>query len=210
MKVLLFYDTKGKYGPLTNFYILKNGINIEDENFMTTEHYYQTMKFRYNGETDKLTTRLYEYSNLIKNADTPMKTKVLGHQKRHGRFGNDWVLNKNSDRRLLYSVLDEYSDLCMNPEWNKVGILVMIDALYAKFTQYPELRKLLTELQDDTYIVEHTTRDKIWGDGGDGGSGEIGQNRLGKILTALSFCLKYGNCDKMSQELKDKLYIDFS
>ena len=31
-------------------------------------------------------------------------------------------------------------------------------------------------------MVEHTPRDKYWGDGGDGGTGARGLNTLGKLL----------------------------
>lgn len=74
-----------------------------------------------------------------------------------------------------------------------------------KFTQYPDLHQLLTHVPDNTYFVENTTGDKIWADGGDFGTGAVGQNRPVKLLTALSFCLKYGYCDKMFPALKDKI-----
>jgi N-glycosidase YbiA len=47
----------------------------------------------------------------------------------------------------------------------------------AKFRQHDELRELLLSTGDEE-IVEHTTNDAYWADGGDGG----GLNMLGKIL----------------------------
>jgi predicted NAD-dependent protein-ADP-ribosyltransferase YbiA (DUF1768 family) len=204
IEILLFYDTTGPLGPLTNFYKLKNGLNIGGEHFLTTEQYYQVIKFRGRGATP----RMLEYSNLIKLADSPMKAKMLGHQTKNLRFGAKWKLNKSLDDRLVNDLIDEYSDIKYRENWNRIGILVMVNAVYHKFTQYPELHKLMTDLPDQAYLVEHTTRDKVWADGGDGGTGRVGQNRLGKILTALSFCLKHGACDKMSGQLKNMIRIN--
>ena len=53
----------------------------------------------------------------------------------------------------------------------------MYVALYAKFTQYQRLRWLLLDT-GERKLVEHTSRDSYWGDGGDGS----GQNKLGQLL----------------------------
>lgn len=54
---------------------------------------------------------------------------------------------------------------------------VMRKAVLAKFTQHEELTKLLLSTAD-AKLVEHTTNDNYWGDGGDGS----GKNMLGQIL----------------------------
>lgn len=82
----------------------------------------------------------------------------------------------------------------------------MTKVLIAKFS-LPGLKDKLTSIPDDAVLVEHTSRDSIWADGGDGGTGTHGKNYLGKILTALSHVLKYGNCDKMSSEMKKKIRV---
>ena len=56
---------------------------------------------------------------------------------------------------------------------------MMYVALYAKFTQHGELKRLLGT--GDRLLVEHTERDRYWGDGGDG----RGENHLGKLLMKL-------------------------
>jgi N-glycosidase YbiA len=53
----------------------------------------------------------------------------------------------------------------------------MLEALRAKFTQHAALRDILVGT-GDAAIVEHTTRDRYWGDGGDG----TGTNMLGRLL----------------------------
>lgn len=53
----------------------------------------------------------------------------------------------------------------------------MYEAVYAKFTQHDELKKLLLST-GYAILIEHTPHDKYWGGGGDGS----GKNKLGKIL----------------------------
>jgi hypothetical protein len=62
-------------------------------------------------------------------------------------------------------------------DWEAVKEDVTRRVLLAKFTQHPDLRDLLLST-GDALIVEHTDRDRYWGDGGDG----AGQNRLGMLL----------------------------
>ena len=63
------------------------------------------------------------------------------------------------------------------PEWEDVKYDMMLSAVYAKFSQYPELRELLLGT-GDAEIIEHTSNDREWADGGDG----TGKNLLGKVL----------------------------
>lgn len=65
-------------------------------------------------------------------------------------------------------------------DWHSVRIDVMRRALRAKFTQHAGLRALLLGT-GDARLVEHTTNDAFWGDGGDG----RGQSHLGRLLMAL-------------------------
>ena len=53
----------------------------------------------------------------------------------------------------------------------------MYVALYAKFTQHERLRWLLLDT-GERKLIEHTSHDSYWGDGGDGS----GQNKLGQLL----------------------------
>ncbi len=62
-------------------------------------------------------------------------------------------------------------------DWESIKINVMRDAVMAQFSQHDDLRKLLLQT-GDAKLVEHTTNDDFWGDGGDGS----GSNMLGRIL----------------------------
>jgi ribA/ribD-fused uncharacterized protein len=68
----------------------------------------------------------------------------------------------------------------LRKDWEAVKDHLMREGVLAKFTQHPELRELLFST-GEAYLVEHTTNDSYWGDGGDGS----GQNKLGQILMSV-------------------------
>ena len=63
----------------------------------------------------------------------------------------------------------------------------MYNGLVLKFTQNKDLGKRLLETKDSK-LVEHTTRDKFWGDGGNG----KGENKLGIMLMRLREEMRLG------------------
>lgn len=65
----------------------------------------------------------------------------------------------------------------LRPDWETVKDDIMLEAIRAKFMQHPALARLLLDT-GKAPIVEHTPRDRYWGDGGDGS----GRNMLGKLL----------------------------
>ncbi len=75
----------------------------------------------------------------------------------------------------------------LRKDWESVKERVMYEALEAKFTQHEELRELLLGTED-AWLVEHTAKDRYWGDGGDG----TGKNRLGHLLMRLRGELERG------------------
>jgi len=90
-----------------------------------------------------------EYEHMIRKAKSPMKAAELGRNRK----------------------------IKIRSDWESVKINVMREAVHTKFHQHPELRILLLST-GDAKIIEHTSNDNFWGDGGDG----KGQNWLGKIL----------------------------
>jgi ribA/ribD-fused uncharacterized protein len=65
----------------------------------------------------------------------------------------------------------------LRADWESVKDDVMREAVRAKFTQHDDLREVLLAT-GDARLVEHTSNDNYWGDGGDGS----GMNMLGTIL----------------------------
>lgn len=62
-------------------------------------------------------------------------------------------------------------------DWEIIKDEVMLSALLAKFKQHPKLREELLNTGNSN-LVEHTSNDSYWGDGGDGS----GKNMLGGLL----------------------------
>ena len=73
----------------------------------------------------------------------------------------------------------------LRADWEQVKDGIMRDAVWAKFSQHEALRELLLST-GDAQIVEHTKKDRYWGDGGDGS----GLNKLGKILMDVREAMK--------------------
>jgi N-glycosidase YbiA len=72
-------------------------------------------------------------------------------------------------------------DRPMRNDWDDVKDIVMEAVLLLKFSQHSDLREQLLATHG-VQLVEHTTRDHYWGDGGDKGTGTLGKNRLGELL----------------------------
>lgn len=75
----------------------------------------------------------------------------------------------------------------LRADWEAVKDAIMLDALRAKFSQHAELRELLLST-GEVQLVEHTTNDRYWADGGDGS----GKNMLGVLLMRLRDELRAG------------------
>jgi GTP cyclohydrolase II len=82
-------------------------------------------------------------------------------------------------------IADELGRSLRKTDWDDVKEQVMLDALLAKFRQHPNLGKMLARTAERT-LVEHSTHDSYWGDGGDG----TGKNRLGTLLMQVRSVLR--------------------
>lgn len=70
--------------------------------------------------------------------------------------------------------------LGLRADWDQIRDEVMLTALRAKFTAHEGIKRILLGT-NRREIVEHTAKDRYWGDGGDG----TGVNRLGQLLMQL-------------------------
>ena len=75
----------------------------------------------------------------------------------------------------------------LRKDWERMKDGIMLEALRAKFEQHPDLKQLLLDTGDAT-LVEHTSKDRYWADGGDG----TGLNRLGLLLMQVRSELRSG------------------
>ena len=82
----------------------------------------------------------------------------------------------------------------LRPDWENVKEDIMREVLRAKFTQHADLRALLLGT-GEAPLVEHTEKDRYWGDGGNG----TGKNRLGQLLMELRAELRRENTDARTE-----------
>eukprot|EP00055_Hartaetosiga_balthica_P009967 m.41038 g.41038 ORF g.41038 m.41038 type:complete len:427 (+) comp6973_c0_seq1:66-1346(+) len=73
----------------------------------------------------------------------------------------------------------------LREDWEQVKVQIMFDCCLAKFQQHRELTKKMLDT-GNAKLVEHTSRDNIWADGGDGS----GKNLLGKVLMAVRAAIR--------------------
>ena len=65
-------------------------------------------------------------------------------------------------------------------DWEGAKDAIMHEVVLAKFSQHEDIRAILLGT-GDAELVEHTTNDSYWADGGDGS----GKNMLGRILMSV-------------------------
>lgn len=65
----------------------------------------------------------------------------------------------------------------LRSDWEQAKDGVMLEVVRAKFSQHEDLKVLLFGT-GDAELIEHTEKDRYWGNGLDG----TGKNKLGKIL----------------------------
>ena len=86
---------------------------------------------------------------------------------------------------LAKQLANKLSPQYLRAHWHDVKDTVMQQALTAKFTQHPNLARLLLSTKN-RHIAEHTLNDSYWGDSLDG----TGLNKLGDLLMKLRSDLK--------------------
>lgn len=73
----------------------------------------------------------------------------------------------------------------LRKDWEDIKDSVMYKAVYLKFSQNKEIATLLLST-GESELIEHTTNDDYWADGGDG----HGKNKLGIILMSVREALR--------------------
>jgi predicted NAD-dependent protein-ADP-ribosyltransferase YbiA (DUF1768 family) len=168
---ILFYNQKDPYYEFSNYYMRNKAfLFVIDENeWLSTEHYYQAMKFVH----DNSTREDLEYAELIRTTNTSNKARILGNQKGKGGYASKWY-HSNNDKTTLNSIIISYKDIVsINPNWDEDRVDIMRVAIETKFEQNEDLMDLLLSTENNE-IHEHTNRDKFWGD--------CGEDMLGKML----------------------------
>jgi ribA/ribD-fused uncharacterized protein len=118
------------------------------------------------------------YATHIQQASTPNQSRVLATQKTGG--GYKW-------RTDLNPLIQTYKEkgVTVRTDWEDVKDQVMKEVLLCKYARDEHCRQVLIGTGDRP-LVEHTSRDSYWADGGDG----EGQNKLGLLLMEVRHSLQ--------------------
>ena len=162
-----------------NFRFTYNGVEWFDT--VTAFQYYRWIRDKAGeDETPEIKEARLEFAEHIRNAPTPSKAYFL----------QSFVKYRKSDGLAYCSApfpsFKPYKDIVMTayergvrrPNFDSnADYQLMLELNEAKYAQNPDLLAKL-KATGNALLVEHTTRDKRWGDGGNGS----GMNWLGQIL----------------------------
>jgi N-glycosidase YbiA len=180
---ILFYTDDPKYPELSNYYQVKKNVMFvyDGRSYLTSEHAFQTAKFLYEGASSSSV----EYADLVMKASTPNQARIFASQKLGG--GYKWRTDMNDTIRKYLEL-----GVKLRTDWDSVKDNIMKNILLCKFSQSSHCKRVLLSTCSQK-LVEHTARDKYWGDGGDG----RGLNRLGLLLMEVRDMLQ----DKLDSNL---------
>ncbi len=125
----------------------------------------------------------YEFTNFYRrpvriNGKTwPTTEHYFQAQKFIGTPFEEHICKLSSAREAFQFSREPKVQRWIRSDWNTVKDDILKLALLEKFGQHADLQKKLIDTGDKR-LVEHTSNDSYWGDGGDG----TGRNRLGELL----------------------------
>ena len=176
-------DTALYYGYFDNSWVFSNMYPLTNfSNYNSVEQYIQAKKYTSSSSNSK------KYRKIILAQTDPYIIRMLGNKKK------DYVLRKNAtirgSKELVNDVIDEYEDVKIRKDWDKVKNKILLKALFYKFTLNDKLKDiLLNQIKDNDLLVDHNDP----------------QNVLGLMLTLLRYILKYGSCENISKEMSKNL-----
>ena len=138
----------------------------------------KSIKFYNRNEPYYEFTNFYPASVVIDGQCWPSTEHYFQAQKFVGTPYLEVIRGFSSAREAFQLSRDPAVSWWRRSDWDAVKDDIMLKALRCKFAQHLDLRKMLWETGDKE-LIEHTTNDSYWADGGGHGKG---QNKLGKLL----------------------------
>jgi hypothetical protein len=176
---ILFYRPENPYGCFSNF--SRHSVDIYGRTWMTSEHAFQAAKFIHSPE----------HFDLVHKAPTPGQAANKHGRNRAYPLRHDWDAAPGADYADLVGrikLLPEPSDDIDRKGGHAESILartkdlVMYEVCWAKFTQHPDLQKILLATAGENLIEDTSdSGDAYWG----WGTSRVGENKLGRILMAI-------------------------
>ena len=157
---------------------------VDGKPYRTSEHAFQALRFLrgHPNETPEIVAQRRAFAEHIAQAPSPsvafMLSRFVMFRKKDGAPYVRLPFPSQCFKKAQQTILDAYrAGLRRFPPDHEADKAIMLRCLRAKFGQNEELRRRLLETHPKR-LVEHTTRDGLWGDNGDG----TGANQLGECL----------------------------
>ena len=166
--------------------------------FASTEHIFQCAKALY--ARDDLFCRQLSTGDVARCGQGRLKLSSKLRSLYQDMGGEIYASGSGKKKRWYIAPAKRYA---RRHNWEKIKLAVMWLALKAKFTQHPYLWQERIDDTEHSYLIEHTSNDKQWGDAGDG----AGYNFLGKLLSVLLMEIRTGeSIDIFSESIQEWLY----
>ena len=177
--------------------VIHNGVLYD---YPTAEHAFQALKYLTLSDRFQQGSPLHlahiRYANVIGGAKTANRAYLLAKltEKKKGggvnlSAGRDTTFAASRDQEEMVRAYDAGVRAAGSQLSVEEKLSIMERVLYAKFVNNMNLRAQKYLLSTgDRELIEHTTSDNLWGDGGDGS----GANLLGKTLMKIRASLRAG------------------
>ena len=143
----------------------------------TKSRYTSDIKFYHSYEPYYCFTNFSQYPIQLDGRQWPTTEHYFQAQKFIGTPYEEAIRKQPNPRGAFDMSRDPNVSRWRRGDWDRIKDDIMLKCLRAKFTQHKDLKQQLLDT-GDRKLIEHTSNDSYWGDGGDGS----GQNKLGKLL----------------------------
>lgn len=168
LTTIYFCYSSGFNDALSNSFVCKRPLIYGDQEFVTTGHLYQYMKYGYPG-APRVSRK---YAEHIRKASTPDKARLIAHKTTAPRL-YAW-------QRAIAPLVKRYKERGVERryDWAEVKHAQMLSCLRLKFTQDRHCRKMLLATGNAMLVEETRYHDEYWGRGMHG----KGRNVFGHLL----------------------------
>ena len=161
-RILYFARDRAAFGFLSHFH--PSPILLDGETWPTAEHFYQAQKSDHP-----------DYRAAIRAAVSPGRAKRLSAP-------------PDAPRRVSHNSWFRKNGVTPRADWHEVKLDIMRRADWAKYSQNPELARMLLAT-GSAELIEDSPFDLFWGTGRDG----RGQNWAGRVLMEVRERLRSGS-----------------
>ena len=169
--------SQGRVTPLVGDHKVEHSYVPKMFSLPTKSQHTSDIKFYHSYEPYYCFTNFSQYPIQLDGRQWPTTEHYFQAQKFIGTPYEEAIRKQPNPRGAFDMSRDPNVSRWRRADWDRVKDDIMLKCLRAKFMQHKYLKEQLLGT-GDRRLIEHTSNDSYWGDGGDGS----GQNKLGKLL----------------------------